>query len=98
MRLLRSVLFFPDGSTGILAGEAAIESYLRDFEGRFLQSIKTFLRSEERRVGKECRSGRSSDRQKKKMDQAVRTSKIAARGVTVPGVAPRVQGREEGAC
>src|SRR5947209_1681034 len=26
MRLLRSVLFFPDGSTGILAGEAAIES------------------------------------------------------------------------
>jgi len=45
MRLLRSVLFFPDGSTGILAGEAAIESYLRDFEGRFLQSIKTFLPS-----------------------------------------------------
>lgn len=44
-RLLRSVLFFPDGSTDILAGTAAIESYLRDFEGRFLQSIKTFLPS-----------------------------------------------------
>jgi len=44
-RLLRSVLFFPDGSSEILAGMAAIESYLRDFEGRFLQSIKTFLPS-----------------------------------------------------
>ena len=42
-RLLRSVLFFPDGSQEILAGAAAIDSYLRDFEGRFLQSIKTFL-------------------------------------------------------
>jgi len=42
-RLLRSVLFFPDGSPEILAGAAAIDSYLRDFEGRFLQSIKTFL-------------------------------------------------------
>jgi len=42
-RLLRSVLFFPDGSTEILAGAAAIDAYLRDFEGRFLQSIKTFL-------------------------------------------------------
>jgi hypothetical chaperone protein len=45
VRLLRSVLFFPDGSPEILAGMAAIESYLRDFEGRFLQSIKTFLPS-----------------------------------------------------
>jgi hypothetical chaperone protein len=44
-RLLRSVLFFPDGSAEILVGMAAIESYLRDFEGRFLQSIKTFLPS-----------------------------------------------------
>jgi hypothetical chaperone protein len=44
-RLLRSVLFFPEGSTEILAGTAAIDSYLRDFEGRFLQSIKTFLPS-----------------------------------------------------
>jgi hypothetical chaperone protein len=44
-RLLRSVLFFPDGSPAILAGAAAIEAYLRDFEGRFLQSIKTFLPS-----------------------------------------------------
>jgi len=45
VRLLRSVLFFPDGSTDILAGTAAIASYLHDFEGRFLQSIKTFLPS-----------------------------------------------------
>jgi hypothetical chaperone protein len=44
-RLLRSVLFFPEGSTEILAGTAAIERYLEDFEGRFLQSIKTFLPS-----------------------------------------------------
>jgi hypothetical chaperone protein len=44
-RLLRSVLFFPEGSPEILAGTAAIESYLKDFEGRFLQSIKTFLPS-----------------------------------------------------
>jgi hypothetical chaperone protein len=44
-RLLRSVLFFPEGSPDILAGTAAIDSYLRDFEGRFLQSIKTFLPS-----------------------------------------------------
>ena len=45
-RLLRSVLFFPDGGADILAGALAIESYLRDFEGRFLQSIKTFLPSQ----------------------------------------------------
>ncbi len=44
-RLLRSVLFFPEGSPDVLAGAAAIESYLGDFEGRFLQSIKTFLPS-----------------------------------------------------
>jgi hypothetical chaperone protein len=44
-RLLRSVLFFPEGSPEILAGAAAIERYLRDFEGRFLVSIKTFLPS-----------------------------------------------------
>jgi hypothetical chaperone protein len=44
-RLLRSVLFFPDGSADILAGALAIDRYLEDFEGRFLQSIKTFLPS-----------------------------------------------------
>jgi hypothetical chaperone protein len=44
-RLLRSVLFFPDGSADVLAGAVAIERYLHDFEGRFLQSIKTFLPS-----------------------------------------------------
>jgi hypothetical chaperone protein len=42
-RLLRSVLFVPEGSQDILAGAAAIQGYLGDFEGRFLQSIKTFL-------------------------------------------------------
>jgi len=44
-RLLRSVLFFPEGSTEIFAGAAAIQRYFDDFEGRFLQSIKTFLPS-----------------------------------------------------
>jgi len=44
-RLLRSVLFFPEGSAEVLAGAQAIASYLSDFEGRFLQSIKTFLPS-----------------------------------------------------
>jgi hypothetical chaperone protein len=44
-RLLRSVLFFTDGTPEIYAGESAIEHYLKDFEGRFLQSIKTFLPS-----------------------------------------------------
>lgn len=44
-RLLRSVLFFPEGSAETLAGTAAIDRYLQDFEGRFLQSIKTFLPS-----------------------------------------------------
>src|SRR5205085_2616894 len=34
-----------DGATHVLAGTAAIASYLHDFEGRFLQSIKTFLPS-----------------------------------------------------
>ena len=39
-RLLRSVLFFPDGTPAILAGAAAIEAYLRDFEGRSARQLK----------------------------------------------------------
>ena len=45
LRLFRSVLFFPEDSTEILTGGAAIQRYLAEGEGRFLQSIKTFLPS-----------------------------------------------------
>ncbi len=47
-RLLRSVLFFPEHfekGREVLVGEGAIAAYLSEFEGRFLQSIKTFLPS-----------------------------------------------------
>jgi hypothetical chaperone protein len=44
-RLLRSVLFFPDDSQEILSGEEAIQRYLAEGEGRFLQSMKSFLPS-----------------------------------------------------
>jgi hypothetical chaperone protein len=44
-RLFRSVLFFPEDSTEILAGAGAIRRYLAEGEGRFLQSVKTFLPS-----------------------------------------------------
>ncbi len=42
-RLLRSVLFFPDGSKETLAGQQAIEQYQEDPAGRFIQSMKTWL-------------------------------------------------------
>ncbi len=42
-RLSRSVLFFPEESTETLAGGAAIERYLQDNSGRFIQSMKTWL-------------------------------------------------------
>lgn len=44
-RLFRSVLFFPEGEPLTLAGAEAIERYLDDGEGRFLQSIKAHLPS-----------------------------------------------------
>lgn len=44
-RLFRSVLFFPEDSKDILGGGAAIQRYMTEGEGRFLQSIKTFLPS-----------------------------------------------------
>ena len=44
-RLFRSVLFFPDGEPHTWAGAEAIERYLDDGEGRFLQSIKAHLPS-----------------------------------------------------
>jgi hypothetical chaperone protein len=42
-RLLRSVLFFPEGEKSILFGAEAILRYIEEGEGRFLQSIKSFL-------------------------------------------------------
>jgi hypothetical chaperone protein len=45
VRLLRSVLFFPEGSPETLVGGAAIARYLAEGEGRFLQSVKSFLPS-----------------------------------------------------
>ena len=44
-RLSRSVLFFPEESTETLAGGEAIERYLQDNAGRFIQSMKTWLPS-----------------------------------------------------
>lgn len=42
-RLLRSVLFYPEGEEGFLAGQEAITRYIDEGEGRFLQSLKSFL-------------------------------------------------------
>ena len=42
-RLLRTVLFFPEESQEVLAGHEAIERYLEDNAGRFIQSMKTWL-------------------------------------------------------
>lgn len=42
-RLFRSVLFFPEHDKDIWAGGEAITRYLEEEEGRFLQSVKTFL-------------------------------------------------------
>ncbi len=44
-RLLRSVLFFPEETKETLAGHEAIERYLEDNSGRFIQSMKTWLPS-----------------------------------------------------
>lgn len=44
-RLFRSVLFFPDDEQEIYAGADAIQRYLEDNTGRFIQSVKSFLHS-----------------------------------------------------
>lgn len=44
-RLSRSVLFFPEDTSEVLAGGDAIERYLEDNAGRFIQSMKTWLPS-----------------------------------------------------
>lgn len=44
-QLLRSVLFFPEGANETLVGGEAITRYLEEGEGRFLQSVKSFLPS-----------------------------------------------------
>lgn len=43
--LLRSVLFFADGSPDVSVGADAIANYVADEEGRFIQSVKSFLPS-----------------------------------------------------
>lgn len=42
-RLSRSVLFFPEDTGEVLAGGQAIDRYLEDNAGRFIQSMKTWL-------------------------------------------------------
>jgi len=42
-RLFRTVLFFPEDTQEILAGNEAIERYQEDNAGRFIQSMKTWL-------------------------------------------------------
>jgi hypothetical chaperone protein len=44
-RLFRSVLFFPEGETAFFTGQEAIDRYLEDGAGRFLQSVKAWLPS-----------------------------------------------------
>jgi hypothetical chaperone protein len=44
-RLLRSVVFFPEESVEVLVGGEAVERYMVEGEGRFLQSVKSFLPS-----------------------------------------------------
>lgn len=44
-RLLRSVIFFPAEGHEVLVGDEAITRYLDEIEGRFLQSVKSFLPS-----------------------------------------------------
>lgn len=44
-RLFRSVLYFPEDSKDVLAGGEAIERYLEEIDGRFVQSVKSFLPS-----------------------------------------------------
>jgi hypothetical chaperone protein len=44
-RLYRSVLYFPDESREVFSGAEAIERYLDEVDGRFIQSAKSFLPS-----------------------------------------------------
>ncbi|MCP3058805.1 Hsp70 family protein [Myxococcus sp. K38C18041901] len=44
-RLYRSVMFFPDDEREIYTGADAINRYLEDNTGRFIQSVKSFLHS-----------------------------------------------------
>jgi len=44
-RLFRSVLYFPEDSRDVLAGGEAIARYLDEIDGRFVQSVKSFLPS-----------------------------------------------------
>ncbi|PZR12072.1 MAG: Hsp70 family protein [Archangium gephyra] len=42
-KLFRTVLFFPEDTAEVLAGNEAIERYQEDNAGRFIQSMKTWL-------------------------------------------------------
>lgn len=42
-KLFRTVLFFPEDTAEVLAGNQAIERYQEDNAGRFIQSMKTWL-------------------------------------------------------
>ncbi|MEO6954091.1 MAG: Hsp70 family protein [Polyangia bacterium] len=44
-RMFRSVLFFPEDSRETFAGKAAIDEYLARSNGRFIQSVKSWLPS-----------------------------------------------------
>ena len=44
-RMFRSVLFFPEDSREIFAGKTAIDEYLVRSDGRFIQSVKSWLPS-----------------------------------------------------
>ncbi|WP_044278729.1 Hsp70 family protein [Myxococcus stipitatus] len=44
-RLYRSVMFFPDDEREIYTGADAINRYMEDNTGRFIQSVKSFLHS-----------------------------------------------------
>ncbi|MCE9673120.1 Hsp70 family protein [Myxococcus stipitatus] len=44
-RLFRSVMFFPDDEREVYTGANAINRYLEDNTGRFIQSVKSFLHS-----------------------------------------------------
>nr|WP_050727632.1 Hsp70 family protein [Vulgatibacter incomptus] len=44
-RLFRSVIFFPAESREVLVADEAISRYLDEWEGRFVQSAKSFLKS-----------------------------------------------------
>src|SRR5204863_1105406 len=74
LNFLTSRLYSPDNLTsrsftsriGAMSTATKTQAQERDHVDRFLETIRERLRSEERRVGKECRSRWSPDQYKKK--------------------------------